>query len=329
MSWEEFCALRMEYLRALAEVVERGLKQSDTTHPAFCGCIDWHSSVHGTYALLTSSRLLGESRWIDVVEFLLAPARLAGELACLQRGELDHELPYGYAWFLKLSQERERCSGKTDLRLLATEIAQRLERWIFSLSDDEIVDHTRRREYENLSWAVLNLWEWSQWKGYAGLREKLSTFTKERLLMLDEEIPPGYDENIDEFFAASLQRTRAILSILTTEESQPWFRTFYKERLWLEPVRTAPKPHSGGLNFSRSWGLWTLFKRTGDHAYRNMYVNHVMTHMESPQYWRDDYKKYSHWVPQFGIYAIALSMDEAHVEPFSVTKTNPTVTLRR
>ncbi len=126
-SWEKFCAMRMEYLAALAEVVERGMKQKDTAHPAFCGCIDWHSSVHGTYALLTAARLTRKSRWVEIVESLLTPKRLAGELACLQRGELDHELPYGYAWFLKLAQEREQWGGKTDLLPLATEIAQRLE----------------------------------------------------------------------------------------------------------------------------------------------------------------------------------------------------------
>ncbi|MEE8125090.1 MAG: hypothetical protein V3T42_04685, partial [Nitrospirales bacterium] len=65
-----------------------------------------------------------------------------------------------------------------------------------------------------------------------------------------------------------------------------------------------------GLNFSRAWGLWTLFQSTGHQAYRDMYVNHILTHMALPQYWRDDYQKHSHWVPQFGIYAIALSLDQ-------------------
>ena len=120
----------------------------------------------------------------------------------------------------------------------------------------------------------------------------------------------SHDESIDEFFAASLQRTRAILSILPAEESHSWLRSFYNENLRLVPISTALKPHSGGLNFSRSWGFWSLFQTTGEQIYRDMYVDHIVTHMESPQYWRDDYKKYSHWVPQFGIYAIALSMNK-------------------
>ena len=69
-------------------------------------------------------------------------------------------------------------------------------------------------------------------------------------------------------------------------------------------------PHSAGLNFSRAWGLWTLFTCTENEIYRKLYVDHIVTHMKLPQYWRDDYRKYAHWVPQFGIYAIALSMED-------------------
>jgi len=31
--------------------------------------------------------------------------------------------------------------------------------------------------------------------------------------------------------------------------------------------------------------------------------------MNLPEHWRDDYSKHAHWVPQFGIYAIALSIE--------------------
>ncbi len=307
-TWRKFCDLRLEYLGALANVVERGMTRVDTTHPAFCGCIDWHSSVHGMYALLAASRLTGESHWADIVEPIVASERLAGEFDCLQRGDLDHELPYGYAWFLKLAQERERW-GETDLLPLATDMVRRLEEWIFTLSNEKILHHALRREYGNLSWAVLNLWEWSRWKNESILSEKLVSFTREQLLPLDKNLQLSYDDNINEFFAASLQRTRVILSILPPEESEAWYRTFHSKALSLSPLGTVLTPHSAGLNFSRSWGFWSLFTMTGDEAYRNMYVNHIVTHMELPQYWRDDYKKYSHWVPQFGIYAIALSMD--------------------
>ncbi len=309
-SWKNFCVSRIPYLTSLASTVEAGVRRQDTTHPAFCGCIDWHSSVHGTYALLAAARLTGESRWVDVVESMLTPEHLEGELLSLEQGSLNHELPYGYSWFLKLAQERERWCGKKDLFPLASVMAAKLEEWIFSLPVDEVAHHTQRQEYGNLSWALLNLWEWSQWKGNAQLVEKLSAFIKTRVLPIGKEHPLSSDDMLNEFFSASLQRTRAILSILSREESELYLTGYIQKELGLEPVRTAHTPHLAGLNFSRAWGLWTLFQSTGHQAYRDMYVNHILTHMALPQYWRDDYQKHSHWVPQFGIYAIALSLDQ-------------------
>lgn len=311
--WDEFCGSRMEYFVILAETVEQGFIRRDTTYPAFCGCIDWHSSVHGAYALLTAARLTGQSRWVEVVDAALTADCLDAELASFQNGDLEYELPYGFAWFLKLAKERERGLGKTDLLPLATKIASCLEQWIFSLSAGEVIHYAKRREYRNLSWALLNLWEWSQWKADQGLTKKLLAFTRMWVLLLDEALPFSYDHMTDEFFAASLQRTRTILTILPPDEAQNELTSFYREGCCLDPIRLVSTPHSAGLNFSRAWGFWTLFACTGNEVYRKQYVDHIVTHMNSPQFWRDDYRKHAHWVPQFGIYAIALSLEDGRV----------------
>jgi len=309
-SWGEFCASRLEYLKALGKAVEQGFLRRDTKHPAFCGCIDWHSSVHGAYALLTAARLTAHNPWAEVVDDALTTKCLDAEFASLQKGELDHELPYGFAWFLRLALEREKEWEKIDLVPLATEMASRLEQWIFSLSAGAVIDHMKKREYGNLSWALLNLWHWSQWRQNPGVVEKLIKFTQKWVVLLDEMLSPSYDDVTDEFFAASLNRTRTILTIFPREESMQWFDSFCPGGLFMEPVRTAPTPHSAGLNFSRAWAFWMLFQSTQDLAFRDMYVRHIVTHMNLPEHWRDDYHKHAHWVPQFGIYAIALSMED-------------------
>ena len=310
-SWESFCESRLDYLSALAVPIAEGITRRDTTHPAFHGCVDWHSCIHGLYALFTVSRLTGEPRWSDLAESLFVPEKLDRELACIRSGELDRELPYGYAWFLKLAQDHQRFFQKDDLRAIAGELAGRLETWIFSLSEDEILTHAQHRAYGNVSWAVLNVWEWAQWNNDLGLAEALSAFTRERLLPLDQALPPSFDHLTDEFFPAALQRTRAVLAILPRDESNAWLSTYLAENLELEPVRHPAFPHSAGLNFSRCWGLWELFQHTRNLVYRDQYIRHFVTQMNHPEYWRDDYKKYSHWVAQFGVYALALSMDSA------------------
>jgi hypothetical protein len=307
--WKKFCDRRGHDLMALAERVEESFLRRDTDHPAFCGCIDWHSSVHGAYALLTAARLTGQTRWAEIVEAALTTECLEAEWASLSQGKIDHELPYGFAWLLKLAKEREQGWGKSDLQPLAMEIASRLEQWIFSLSGEAVIHLTQRREYGNLSWALLNLWEWSKWRGDVGLCEKLREFTQLRIIPLDEVLPSSYDHITNEFFAASLQRTRTILTILPKEESLRWLQSFCPEGLTMEPLLTAPTPHSAGLNFSRAWTFWTLFLCTQNLAFRDLYVHHILTHMNLPECWSADYRKHAHWVPQFGIYAIALSME--------------------
>ncbi len=310
--WKLFCASRIGYVTALAETVEQGFIRRDTEHPAFCGCIDWHSSVHGAYALLVASRLTGEDHWVEVVDAALSFEGLDAELVSLRNEELNHEIPYGFSWFLQLAIERERRWGKTDLVPLATEIASRLEQWIFSLTAGQVISHLKERAYGNLSWALLNLWKWSQWNANQALSEKLLTFTRMWVILLDETLPPSYDDLTDEFFAASLQRTRTILSILPQKESLRWLEVFCPDRHFMKPILAAPTPHSGGLNFSRAWGLWTLFQSTQNLAFRDMYVHHIVTHVNLHEYWREDYRKHAHWVPQFGIYAIALGIEQNH-----------------
>lgn len=308
-SWASFCASRLDYLSTLAVPIAEGITRRDTYHPAFRGCIDWHSCVHGLYALFTVTRLTGEPRWSDPAESLLIPEKLDQELLCIRNGELNAELPYGYAWFLKLAQDRQRFFQKDDLHPIAGELARRLAQWILSLSRDDIVTHARHRAYGNVSWAVLNVWEWAQWNNEPELAEAASAFTREQLLPLDQALPPSCDHLTDEFFPAALQRTRAILTILPRHETGDWLSAYLAEGLSLEPIRRPAFPHSAGLNFSRCWGLWDLFRYTKNPRYRDQYVQHFVTQMNQPEYWREDYKNYGHWVAQFGVYAIALSMD--------------------
>ena len=98
--------------------------------------------------------------------------------------------------------------------------------------------------------------------------------------------------------------------ILPKEESLAWLKAFYPKEFSLEPLHEPVTPHSAGLNFSRAWSYWTLYDCTGNDAYRKLYVHHILTHMNLLQFWRDDYRKHAHWVPQFGIYAIALSVED-------------------
>jgi hypothetical protein len=79
-------------------------------HPAFYGCFDWHSDVHGHWMLV---RLLKEFPSLPQAQQIreaiannLTPQHILGEINYF-RGRLSrsYERTYGWAWLLKLQQE--------------------------------------------------------------------------------------------------------------------------------------------------------------------------------------------------------------------------------
>jgi hypothetical protein len=79
-------------------------------HPAFFGCYDWHSAVHGHWMLVRVLRThqdLPEAKDIRAVlgEHLTAD-KLKAEAEYFNRPEAkSYERPYGWTWLLKLAEE--------------------------------------------------------------------------------------------------------------------------------------------------------------------------------------------------------------------------------
>ena len=73
------------WVALLAQVPARHILRHDTTHPAFHGCIDWHSACHATWALLAYRGLTGARAYDAIVDAILMPAKLAEEAADLAR----------------------------------------------------------------------------------------------------------------------------------------------------------------------------------------------------------------------------------------------------
>src|SRR5215470_13317844 len=66
-----FLAPLLERKRAIAGDLARQAafcsRRKDTDHPAFRGCIDWHSSVHGVWALVAYQRATGDRQYEALV----------------------------------------------------------------------------------------------------------------------------------------------------------------------------------------------------------------------------------------------------------------------
>src|SRR3984893_5159812 len=78
--------------------------------PAFCGCYDWHSSVHGHWLLARLVRKFPEGSFVteprEALNKSLTAENLKTEAAYVRgQGRATFERPYGLAWLLQLSAE--------------------------------------------------------------------------------------------------------------------------------------------------------------------------------------------------------------------------------
>ena len=78
--------------------------------PAFYGCYDWHSSVHGHWLLVRLLRTFPNASFAgaarDALRKSLTTENLKQEAAYLrEEGRTSFERPYGLAWLLQLCAE--------------------------------------------------------------------------------------------------------------------------------------------------------------------------------------------------------------------------------
>ena len=308
--WDGFLDERDGHLRALSEPILDCVDQPDTNHPAFHGCIDWHSAVHGTFSLLAISRMTGDPAFAEAADDVLDPQSVADELAVLQAGgPFPNERPYGYAWFLALARERQR-QGRDDLMPLSDVVTNDLSDYIDALSPDAFATDLHDDDYQNLSWALLNLWTQAAWEDDAAQADWVEDLVRGSVLPLAEgcRLDSAID-NVFDFFPPCLHQARLIVEVLPSDEAADWLADALPEPWDLPPLTDAPSPHIAGLNFSRTWGLHALWRATGDSALRDLYIAHIDVMMSRPELWAEDYYSYSHWVAQFGVYGLALTED--------------------
>lgn len=139
--------------RTLSAPITECVVRDDTAHPVFHGCVDWHSAVHGNYALRVVSRLTGDTKFVDVAQSVMTADGLRSELASVSAGDLDQENPYGFAWLLILDRE----AALAQMVPLALAVASQLRRWITDHIEGGELSAT---DYQNLSFAVFALHRW-------------------------------------------------------------------------------------------------------------------------------------------------------------------------
>ena len=266
--------LHSEYPNHLSHTLssDADVKPPRELTPAFYGCYDWHSDVHGHWLLVRLVRLFPRADFAAAARAAVAqsltPEHIAGEVAYLrQEGRASFERPYGLAWLLALCTELRAWRDDPQaqewaltLRPLETEAATRLENWAGKLRYP-----IRVGEHDQTAFAFSLVWDWAGVADDAPMRSVLA-YAARRFYLEDRNCPLTYEPSGEDFLSPCLGEADFMRRVLGPSAFARWLADFLPgipkraQKPWLLPAvvvdRADPKlAHTDGLNLSRAWML--------------------------------------------------------------------------
>ena len=239
--------------------------------PAFYGCLDWHSDVHGHWLLVRLVRLYPQASFVPAARAELArsftDANIAAEVAYLKGdGRASFERPYGLAWLLTLAAELRSFDDADARRWSATlaplesEAAARLKSWLPKLHYP-----IRIGEHDQTAFAFGLAWDWAGIAGDTQMRALLTDAAR-RFYAADRACPLDYEPSGEDFLSPCLAEADFMRRVDDPQTFAAWLSGFLPQipasaqPAWLAPGvvtdRSDPKlAHVDGLNLSRAWML--------------------------------------------------------------------------
>ena len=239
--------------------------------PSFYGCWDWHSAVHGHWAMV---KVIKEFPNIPKKEIILKKLKLN-----LSKENLDKEYgffqndfaksferTYGWAWLMKLYSELLSWDNEN-----AQEWASNLKPLVELLSErtitflDKLSTPLRPGTHANTAFSFSLMIEYALIANDTNLYNKIKDYSIKNF-SFDTNCPVSYEPSGTDFLSPCLAEAALMSSILEKKEFNKWFKTFIPSLKEPEfnniinpPVVLDPKDpgigHLIGLMFHRSWTL--------------------------------------------------------------------------
>jgi len=239
--------------------------------PAFYGCYDWHSSVHGHWLLVRLVRTFPDASFVpaarEALRQSLTAENIAHETAYLRgEGRASFERPYGLAWLLQLDAELHEWDDPqstemaANLHPLEEVVLERLNNWLPKLSHP-----VRIGEHDQTAFGLGLMLDYAHGNSDQKFAELVMAKAKQ-FYIGDKNCPLAYEPSGEDFLSPCLGEADLMRRVLPNQEFARWLRTFMPqippsgEVKWLQPV-VSPDPsdpklaHLDGLNLSRAWML--------------------------------------------------------------------------
>jgi Protein of unknown function (DUF2891) len=284
--------------------------------PAFYGCYDWHSSVHGHWLLVRLTRqfprdpLARDAR--RALAQSLTPANIAQEVKYLNdEGRSSFERAYGLAWLLQLAAELkewedpEARQWSAALRPLEQAVTARIASWLPKL-DRPI----RTGEHNNTAFAMGLMLDYSRITGNAAFGKLVEARARDHYLK-DRNCPLSYEPSGEDFLSPCLAEADAMRRILPQAEFVPWFNAFLPN-IDLEPTRVVDMTdgklyHLAGLNLSRAWMLEGILSKLpgADARRKHLTALSVTLRQAGLESISAEHYEGGHWLGCFAVYLVS------------------------
>lgn len=265
--------ITQEYPNKIAHVLQSDADAGTPRQltPAFYGCFDWHSSVHGHWLLVRLINQEPEASFVTAAKSALATnlsnENIAIEVAYLNaKGRASFERPYGLAWLLQLVAELDQATDpelktlRENLTPLEAIAAQRFLDWLPKLSHA-----IRTGEHSQTAFAFGLALDWARQVKNTEL-ESLLIAKANTFYANDRQCPLSYEPSGQDFLSPCLAEADLMRRILSAKDFAKWLRKFLPEiprrasSRWLDVATVTDKSdgklaHLDGLNLSRAWML--------------------------------------------------------------------------
>jgi hypothetical protein len=267
-----------EYPNKISHVLngDTDVKAPRELTPAFYGCYDWHSSVHGHWLLARVARLHPDApfaaRARAALDKSLTPATIAAEVHYLKGpGRVSFERPYGLAWLLQLHAELHEWADERPANAEIRKWAQALESLV-SAATSRIADWLpkltapiRVGEHSQTAFSFGLMLDWARARNEKKLESLLLSRSRDFYLN-DRACPLAYEPSGEDFLSPCVAEADLMRRVLPQADFTRWLRDFLPSLPtdgrgdWLAPgVVTDPTDpklgHLYGLNLSRAWML--------------------------------------------------------------------------
>lgn len=239
--------------------------------PAFYGCFDWHSSVHGHWLLArilkTDPASPMQPAILAALDRSLTKDNIAAELAYLDgEGRKGFERPYGTAWLLQLVAELDESD---DPKLKAwREILRPLEQRIVSETQEwlpKLAYPIRLGTHNQSAFAFGLMIDYARQVGNSAFEKQLAdkalTFHRG-----DVNCPLAYEPSGEDFLSPCLMEADLMRRVMPQAEFATWLGRFLPQIPvdgsgdWLTPGEVRDPTdgklvHLDGVNLSRAWAM--------------------------------------------------------------------------